>query len=73
MYLSKRRNVENGKERGASVAFYHKGELLVDLWGGFGDEESGKHWRNNTISQMYSASKGVGALLAAIFVDRYII
>ncbi|KAK3087476.1 hypothetical protein FSP39_006446 [Pinctada imbricata] len=62
--------VENGEERGASMAFYHKGELLVDVWGGFADPVSGRHWKNDTLCLMYSATKGVTALLVAQFVDR---
>ncbi|KAK3088615.1 hypothetical protein FSP39_021304 [Pinctada imbricata] len=65
-----RKYVENGEERGASMAFYHKGELLVDMWGGFADPASERHWKNDTLCLMYSATKGVTALLVAQFVDR---
>ncbi len=36
-----RRNFEAGTEIGAAVAVQHRGEMVVDLWGGLRDPASG--------------------------------
>ena len=32
-------NIDSGEDVGASVAVVHKGEMVVDLWGGWSDPE----------------------------------
>lgn len=61
--------VEHG-ELGASVAVYHKGELVVDLWGGLRDRERNLPWEKDTIACMMSVAKGVSALCMARLVER---
>ena len=48
-------------ELGASVCIWHKGEKVVDLWGGFQDPEKTSPWEENTLSILFSATKGVVA------------
>ncbi len=43
---------------GAAVCIYHRGEKVVDLWGGTRDEE-GNAWEEDTVSLSYSTTKGV--------------
>ena len=61
----------DGWEReGAAVAVYHKGNLVVDLQGGFADASSLSPWTPETRTVIFSATKAVGALCVAILVDR---
>jgi CubicO group peptidase (beta-lactamase class C family) len=53
---------------GASVAVFHRGELVVDLWGGMADE--GKPWQRDTLAMCYSTTKGVVATAAHVLADR---
>ncbi len=48
------RNVEGG----AAVAVYHRGELVVDLWGGERTDD-GDPWESDTLAMCFSTTKGV--------------
>ncbi|XP_014771999.1 beta-lactamase domain-containing protein 2 [Octopus bimaculoides] len=63
-----RQNVNNELELGGTFAAYYKGELVVDLWGGYANTES--PWRNDTLGTIFSVSKGVAAILVAKFVEK---
>ncbi|KAK5978537.1 hypothetical protein GCK32_019623, partial [Trichostrongylus colubriformis] len=66
-----RKNFHDGWEReGAAIAVYHKGELIVDLQGGYADKSSGRKWTPDTRTVVFSATKAVGALCVAMLVDR---
>lgn len=65
-----RKSIESGIERGGSFAAYYKGELVVNLWGGFADEESRRPWKHNSASHFYSTTKAASALVIAHLVDR---
>uniref|UniRef100_A0A914WG42 Beta-lactamase-related domain-containing protein n=1 Tax=Plectus sambesii TaxID=2011161 RepID=A0A914WG42_9BILA len=66
-----RRNFYEGREReGASLAVYHKGQLVVNLWGGYADRESDRNWQRDTKTMVYSATKAVASLCIAMQVDR---
>jgi len=54
---------------GAAVAAYHRGEKVVDLWGGTRDE-TGSRWEEDTISLSYSTTKGVASTALHMLVDR---
>ena len=56
---------------GASVAVFHRGELVVDLWGGRRDE--GAPWRRDTLAMCFSTTKGVVATAAHVLADRGLI
>lgn len=53
---------------GAAVAVYHRGELVVDLWGGMRD--SGKRWESDTVAMCFSTTKGVASTALHILADR---
>ena len=63
--------VDDGTERGGSFAVYHLGEPLVDLWGGYADPDSRRPWRSDTVTMVWSCSKGASALAVAKLVERY--
>ncbi len=54
---------------GAAVCIYHRGEKVVDIWGGTRDEK-GTPWEPDTIALSYSTTKGVASTLAHILADR---
>jgi len=54
---------------GASVAVYHRGKLVVDLWGGRRNSE-GDPWQRDTLAMCFSTTKGVAATCAHVLADR---
>ena len=59
-----------GAEIGASVAFTVDGEPVVDLFAGDADPARTRPWTRDTISHVYSVTKGITALCAHRLVDR---
>jgi len=57
---------------GAALCVYHRGEKVVDCWGGTRDV-AGKPWQEDTLSLSYSTSKGVASTLMHMCVDRGLI
>jgi CubicO group peptidase (beta-lactamase class C family) len=57
---------------GAAVCVYHRGECVVDLWGGHSDDE-GTLWSKGTMAPSFSTTKGVAATLLHIYADRGLI
>ncbi len=62
-------NFEARGEVGASCALTLEGKTLVDLWGGK-REPGGAAWDRDTISCVFSSTKGAMALTAHILADR---
>ena len=54
---------------GAAVCVYHRGECVVDLWGGAKDS-AGTPWTRDTMAPSFSTGKGVASTLLHIMVDR---
>jgi hypothetical protein len=54
---------------GAAVCVYHRGEKVVDIWGGVRDA-AGTPWTADTMSVSFSTTKGVTATALHILVDR---
>lgn len=54
---------------GAAVCVYHRGEKVVDLWGGTADEQ-GTPWQEDTLSLSFSTTKGVASTLLHRLADR---
>src|SRR5262249_59472455 len=46
---------------GAACAVYHRGRLVVDLWGGLADRETGPPWERDTTALVFSTTKGMTA------------
>src|SRR3546814_322667 len=60
-------------EIGASVSVIRHGEVMVDLWGGHADAARTKPWARNTLANVWSTTKGMGALVAGLLVERGLI
>ena len=54
---------------GAALCVYHRGQKVVDLWGGERDEW-GASWTEDTMSPSFSTTKGVASTTVHILVDR---
>ncbi|MEZ4878588.1 MAG: serine hydrolase domain-containing protein [Chitinophagales bacterium] len=54
------------KEIGASCCVYYKGEKVVDLWGGFKDKQKTLPWEEDTLSLVFSTTKGIASLAVAV-------
>src|SRR5215207_2769606 len=58
------KNFADGLEVGAAFSAYHRGQKVVDVWGGDFDPTSGKEWEEDTIALVYSTTKGATAICA---------
>jgi CubicO group peptidase (beta-lactamase class C family) len=58
------------REVGAACCVYHKGEKVVDLWGGVRNKANGEPWEEDTMALVYSATKGLAAMTLAIAHSR---
>lgn len=56
---------------GAAIAVYHRGELVVDLWGGWRTE--GEPWQHGTLAMCFSTTKGVTSTALHLLADRGVI
>lgn len=54
---------------GAGVAVHHRGELVVDLWGGRRTDD-GEPWRRDTLAMCFSTTKGVTSAALHLLADR---
>jgi CubicO group peptidase (beta-lactamase class C family) len=59
-------NFARRREIGAACCVYHKGEKVVDLWGGVRNQTTGEPWEQNTMALVYSATKGLSAMTLAL-------
>ena len=57
-------NFDADAEVGAAFAAYHRGEKVVDLWGGVADQTTGRPWEENSLVLVYSTTKGITAMCA---------
>jgi CubicO group peptidase (beta-lactamase class C family) len=57
-------------EVGASLSVVVDGETKVDIWAGHADKARTRLWERDTIVNLYSTTKGIAAVAAAILVDR---
>lgn len=62
--------LESGQELGASLTVNIDGRNVVDIWGGFTDEDKSSPWERDTIANMWSTTKNICSIAALILVDR---
>jgi CubicO group peptidase (beta-lactamase class C family) len=63
------RQLQRGPRGGAAVCVYHRGEKVVDIWGGVKDA-AGTPWQADTMSVSFSTTKGVTSTALHMLVDR---
>lgn len=64
------RNFAQRGEVGASVHVTVDGQSVVDLWGGVADPEIDKPWTEDTVTHVWSCTKGATALCAHLLAAR---
>ncbi len=63
-------NFTRRHELGAACCIYHRGQKVVDLWGGIRNKATGEPWEENTMVLVYSATKGLAGLAMALAQSR---
>src|SRR5512137_1419300 len=63
-------NFERRGELGAACAVYHRGERVVDLWGGVRSRATGEPWEADTMVLVHSTTKGMASLATALAHSR---
>ena len=59
----------SGFEVGVALAVYVDGQAVVDLWGGHADAARTRPWQRDTIVNLYSVGKAIGAVCMLRLVD----
>jgi CubicO group peptidase (beta-lactamase class C family) len=57
-------------EIGGACAVYHKGEKVVDLWGGVRNAATGEAWEEDMMVIVHSTTKGLAAMTLALAHSR---
>jgi CubicO group peptidase (beta-lactamase class C family) len=57
-------------ELGGACCVFHRGEKIVDLWGGIRNKRTGEPWEQNTMVVVHSGTKGLAAMTLAIAHSR---
>lgn len=63
-------NFKAGKERGAAVAIEIGNKPVVNIWAGHVDFFGRRPWQENTLANIYSATKGVTAICVHRLVEQ---
>jgi CubicO group peptidase (beta-lactamase class C family) len=63
-------NFKEMGEIGARVSIIQKGEIVLDLWGGYVTEDCSREWNESTLVNTMSISKGIAAIAAHLLADR---
>ncbi|MFC5831084.1 serine hydrolase domain-containing protein [Nonomuraea insulae] len=64
------RNFADGEELGAAFAVHLDGELVVDLWDGVADRNTGRPWESGTPAFAYSCTKAITAAVLLQLAER---
>jgi len=63
-------NFDKHKKIGSSICVVVDGEIIVDLWARYKNEQRTDEWIENTLSVAFSSTKAALALCAHILIDR---
>ena len=63
-------NFRDRGELGAACAAYHRGQKVVDLWGGHRDAQRLDPWEEDTLVTVFSTTKGMAAMAIAVAHSR---
>ena len=61
---------KRGEETGAALCVYHRGEKVVDLWGGWADVDQQTPWHADTLIVVFSVTKGLAAMALNLAAER---
>lgn len=63
------RQIPRNRPGGAALTVYHKGQCVVDIWGGTRNRD-GDPWQADTLALSFSTTKGVASTLLHVLVDE---
>jgi CubicO group peptidase (beta-lactamase class C family) len=63
-------NFTRRRELGGACCIYYNGEIVVDLWGGIRNKQTGAPWERDTMVVVHSATKGLAAMTLAVAHSR---
>jgi CubicO group peptidase (beta-lactamase class C family) len=63
-------NFVRRRELGGACCAFHRGENVVDLWGGIRNKQTAEPWDQDTMVVVHSATKGLAAMTLAIAHSR---
>lgn len=63
-------NFTKRHELGGACCVYRNGEKIVDLWGGTRNKTTGEPWEHDTMTVVYSTTKGLAAMAMALVHSR---
>ena len=63
-------NFNRRHELGGACCAFHRGEKVVDIWGGVRNKVTGEAWQPDTMVVIHSATKGLAAMTMAIAHSR---
>ena len=63
-------NFKRRGELGAGLCIWHRGAIVVDLWGGITDRKSKAAWTEDTLTLIFSSTKGMVATALLMLADR---
>jgi CubicO group peptidase (beta-lactamase class C family) len=63
-------NFDARGEVGAAVCVYVDGRPVVDLWGGLADATTRREWESDTVTLVYSSTKGVSSVCANRLIEQ---
>ncbi len=63
-------NFDERGEVGAAVCIYVDGRPVVDLWGGLADATTTRKWEPDTVTLVYSSTKGVTSVCANRLIEH---
>ena len=61
---------KKGESLGAAFAVYKNGKPLIDLYGGYINNDKSKKWKKNTIVSVHSVGKGIVSLCLTLLISR---
>lgn len=64
------KNLDSKADVGASITVNIDGKNVVDIWGGYVDEECTRPWEADTLVAVWSCTKGVASLALLMLIDR---
>ena len=66
-------SIDSGFELGCAITMEVEGEVVLDLWGGHADLDKTKEWKEDTIVNVFSTTKGMAAMCLLQLVEKGLI
>lgn len=57
-------------DSGAALCVYHRGQVIINLWGGVRDRDNSLPWEEDTLVNVFSATKALTATAILLLADR---